>query len=262
MLPPDSSRRSRAASASIVREERDDRDASISVRGRQRVVDLCGRRTARGGDDPSHAISELLVRGHDVDHEVPVGLSEPDHRNGRDRVEDELLCCSGLEPRRSGEELGPDDDGDLVVDERAELGVWRRDDAYGEGACARGRVECAENVGRGAARADAHDGVDGAELERRDLVGAASRDRLRRRPGRAVTRSRLLRRGQRLHPAASRRWPRTPTRRAPRCGPTSRLPRRRAVRRQASGRRSRRSRPRSARTRQRLRRSRSHRPRS
>ena len=174
MLRPDWSRRSRAFSASIPA-----RSDTMATRASpfgccESVVDLGARSTARGGDDPPHAIVELVVRGRDVDHEVPVGLAESDHRDGRDRVEDELLRRARFEARGSCEELGPDDDGDLVVDDRAELGVRRGNHACGERTGARGGVERTEHVRRGTARADAHDGVDGAELERRDLVDAAS----------------------------------------------------------------------------------------
>ena len=126
---PDASSRARAVSASTP--ARSDTIAtrafpSAPARASSTSPDDAPR---RGSDDTPDAILELLVRGDDVDHEVPVRLAEADHRDRRDRVEHELLRGARLEARRSREELRADDDGDLVLDERAELGGRCRDDA-------------------------------------------------------------------------------------------------------------------------------------
>ena len=113
----------------------------------------------RGHDDPQHPGAQLLVRRVDVDHEVVERLAEPDHRDRRDHVQDELLRRARLQPRRAGEDLGADDDGDLVLDRPAELRARGADDAGGRGAGGRGRLDRAEHVRRPAAGADPDHGV-------------------------------------------------------------------------------------------------------
>src|SRR5206468_11308348 len=51
----------------------------------------------------------------DVDHQVPEGLPEPNHRDRRDGVEDELLRGSGLHPGRAGDHLGADLDLEVIA---------------------------------------------------------------------------------------------------------------------------------------------------
>ena len=92
---------------------------------RERGVDLVPGCAGRGADDAADARAQLLVRRGDVDHEVAVRLAEPDHRDRREHVEDELLRRPGLEPRRAGEELGADDDDDRMLGDRLELGARR-----------------------------------------------------------------------------------------------------------------------------------------
>ena len=82
-------------------------------------------------------LAELRVAGDDVDHQVAERLAEPNHRDGRDRVQDELLRRAGLHPRRARDHLGPDDDDDLVVGERAELRSLGADDGDRERAGSR-----------------------------------------------------------------------------------------------------------------------------
>ena len=98
-------------------EERDDRHLGVSVSGVERRLDLVRACSGRVRDDPPHARAQLVVRRDDVDHQVPEGLPEPDHRDRRDHVEHELLRRAGLEPRRARDHLGPDDDRDLVLGE-------------------------------------------------------------------------------------------------------------------------------------------------
>ena len=91
----------------------------------------CVARRARGLlDDPRRAVAQLLVGHADVDHQVAVGLAEPDHRQRREHVQHELLRRAGLQPRRAGDELGADEHLDRVLDRRAELASRR---------CRRGR---------------------------------------------------------------------------------------------------------------------------
>ena len=182
------------------------------------------RRPPRGGagrapDDAAHAGAELVVRGDDVDHQVPERLAEPDHRDRRDHVEDELLRGAGLEPRRSREDLRPDDDRDLVLDERRELRVCDGDDAA-VSAPAAAAASIAPSTTAFAARADADHRVAAR--------GRAPRPRLRpprRRlpPPPARTAARRAAREQRDDLAGrARRSTRTRRRRAPRAGPTCR----------------------------------------
>src|ERR687892_644496 len=85
--------------------QRDDRDLRAAVRGGKRFLDLVGRGAGGGADDPADPRPKLLVRRGDVDHERAVRLPEPDHGQGRERVEDELLRRTRLEARGAGEEL-------------------------------------------------------------------------------------------------------------------------------------------------------------
>ena len=81
--------------------------------------------SARSGGAPvasrtiAGRVAQLVVRRRDVDHQVPEGLAEADHRDGRDRVEHELLravpAFSRVEPAISR----ADDDGDLALGELA-----------------------------------------------------------------------------------------------------------------------------------------------
>lgn len=75
----------------------------------------------RGHDDGHGTVPQFLVARRDVDHEVPVSLTEPDHGRRGDHVEDGFLCRSGLQTGRPGEHLwaGVDLDGQigLVTDE-------------------------------------------------------------------------------------------------------------------------------------------------
>ena len=96
---------SRAASASIpARRETIATLASPSAAS-SASLDLLGGSTGRRADDAADARAQLLVRRGDVDHEVAERLAQPDHRERRERVEDELLGRSRLQPRRAGEEL-------------------------------------------------------------------------------------------------------------------------------------------------------------
>ena len=159
------------------------------------------RSAGRRADDPQRPGAQLLVRGADVDHQVAECLAEPDHRDRRDRVQDELLRRAGLQPRRAGEELRADDDGDLVVGDRGELGARRRGQRDRQRPGRGGRLDRPEHVRRPAAGADADHGVRRADAEPLDArarpasasSSAASRSaderarrrRRARRPGRA-----------------------------------------------------------------------------
>ena len=71
--------------------------------------------------------AQLVVRGVDVDHQVPVRLAEPDHRDRREHVQDELLGGAGLQPGRAGEDLGADRRRTIdAVGERGQLRARRR----------------------------------------------------------------------------------------------------------------------------------------
>ena len=70
----------------------------------------------------------------EVDHPVAERLADPDHRPGRDHVEDHLRGRPRLEPGRAGQDLGPDQWGDLQVEPARPAGwagcrrgrPWRR----------------------------------------------------------------------------------------------------------------------------------------
>ena len=149
-------------------EQRDDRDLRAAVRLGERALGLLLGDIGRQPHDPACPGGELLVRGADVDHQVAVGLAEPDHRDRRDRVQDELLRRAGLEPRRAGDELWPDDDRQLVVGAAGELGLLDRRQRDRQGSGFGGGLERGEHEGRPAARADADDGIRSGEGELRD----------------------------------------------------------------------------------------------
>ena len=155
MLPPAAASRERAVSTSTPARSDDDRDLGAAVGRRERLVDLARRSAGRGHDDPPDAGAELLVRRDDVDHQVVEGLPEPDHRDRRDRVQDELLRRAGLQPRRAGEQLRADDDGRSRCSTRpASSRAGDADDAGGRGARGAGCLDRAEHVRRAPAGAD------------------------------------------------------------------------------------------------------------
>ena len=125
----------------------------------------------------------FVVRRRDADHEVPERPPEPDHRDGRDRVQDELLRGAGLEPRRAGDELRPDRHLDRLVGERRELGAGGRRPARRSGRRPARRPESApSDVRRLAARAHSDDDVGLRQRQRSDV--GARRPRGRPRPPR------------------------------------------------------------------------------
>ena len=101
------------------REQRDDRDLRVATGGGERGVDLARDRLRSPGCTIrwTRARSFSFVATTSTIR-FAVRLAEPDHRDRRDLVEDELLRGARLEARRAGDHLGPDDDGDLVVGKR------------------------------------------------------------------------------------------------------------------------------------------------
>ena len=73
------------------------------------------RSPGRFHHDAMAPVLELRVRGAKVDHEVAVGLAQPDHRAGGDGVEHELGGGAGLHPGGAGDHLGPDEHDDADV---------------------------------------------------------------------------------------------------------------------------------------------------
>ena len=158
--------------------------------------------------------------GDDVHHQVAVRLAEPDHRDRRERVEDELLRGAGLQPGRARDHLGPDDDRDLTVGQRGRAREsGRADDADRQRARMRGppRARRARTAfGRSALIADdgvvargasalelARTGV-GVVLGRLLLERRAQQSRRRRARRRARLASRTSARTRRRRRAASR----------------------------------------------------------
>ena len=140
-------------------EQHHDRDLRVAPGRVERCVDLLRRRARGERHDPPHAGPELLVRRDDVDHQVAERLADADHRDRRDRVQHELLRGPRLEACRARENLCADDDGDLVVCERAERRAADTDDRHGQRADTLRFLERREDVGRAAAGADADDRV-------------------------------------------------------------------------------------------------------
>ena len=167
--------RSRAAVRVDAREERDDRDLGVAAGAPERLVDAIVRLPGGEPDDPADATAELLVRRDDVDHQVAERLPDPDHRDGRDRVQDELLGGAGLEPRRPGDELAADDDRHVVVGEPRELGARHAYDRDGQRSRTARLLERAHDVRVAPARADPDDHVSVADGELPQLSGARLR---------------------------------------------------------------------------------------
>ena len=233
--PPDvaaaAATRSRAAAASTPARSDDDRNLRVAVRRGQRGVDGIGGRAGRLPDDPADAGVELLVRRGDVDHQVAEGLPEPDHRDRRDHVQDELLRRARLEPRRAGEHLGADGEDDLVLREARQLGVRGRDDADRQRAGLALALSSAPTThgvrplaltATTASAAETPASDDGVASGWPVVLGGLLLDRRLE----LVARDERQRRG----PAESRRSSRTRRRRARRGGPTSPRRRRRAGR--------------------------------
>ena len=192
--------------------------------------------------DAPDALAQLLVRRHDTDHQAFIRLAEANHRDRGDRVQDELLRGSRLQPRRAREDLRADDDGDLARAEAREVGSRNAHDAGGEGARRRCGSRRSEGERRAAARAHDDDRVvpPGTEGFERSRTGRRVVLRGLALLGRARSRARddRERRGK-----ARRTSPRTRRRRARRAAPRFPRPRRRAGRPGGAG-RPRRPRPR------------------
>ena len=151
-------------------EQRDERDARVAGRRRERGVDRFLGRAAREDDVPPRPAAELVVVGRDRDHQAAVGAPEPHHRHRRDRVQHELLRGTRLQPRGSRDHLGPDDGDHLVPREAPEVGVRDADDRDRERAGCAGRLESGDRVRRRAARAHGDDGVARADRERAQVL--------------------------------------------------------------------------------------------
>src|SRR4029079_12918137 len=67
---------------------------------------LLARDTAHFHHDPLAPVDELVVGGAEIDHQIAVSLSEPDHRTGSDRIQHELCRCSRFHASRAGYHLG------------------------------------------------------------------------------------------------------------------------------------------------------------
>ena len=234
---PAPSSRARAVVGVDAGEQRDDRDLRVAAGGVERRVDLLRRlRRSRAPTIRRTRARSFVVRRDDVDHQVAERLAEPDHRDRRDHVEHELLRRARLEPRRAGDHLGPDDDRDLVLGERAELGAVDRDDARPSARRpARASASAPSDVRRPAARAEADDRVGGADAEQpRSRARPASSSSSACSCAVAALAGAAGDRARRRARAGRRTSTRTRRRRRARAGPTSRRRRRRAGRRASS----------------------------
>ena len=125
--PPAPSSRARAVGASISR-------ASATIATFASPSASSSAASTRSGGAPLAAATILRTRARSLSFvattstiRLPNVLPEPDHRDRRDHVEDELLRGARLEPRRAGDHLRADEDDDLVVRERRRAPSPRRE---------------------------------------------------------------------------------------------------------------------------------------
>ena len=173
-----------------------------------------------------------VARDH-VDHEIPERLAEPDHGHGRDRVQDQLLSGAGLQARRAGDHLGPDDGDDLGLDRASSSESGAQTTPIVRASTAAARASGAEDVGRRAARRDRDDGIGRTHVR----CGEVCSDRLE-----VVLRRLFGHRDRDDDPGRGQMSAGTPRRPSPQAARRCRRRRTRAARRARGGRRSRRSR--------------------
>ena len=171
--PPAASRRARAAADVDAGDECDDCDLRVAVCVRERGIDPIVRLAGRVRDDPPDARAQLVVRRDDVDHEVAVRLAQPDHRDGRDHVEDELLRRPGLEPGRACDDLGPDGTRISWSARSASSDPAADTTATVVAPAARAAASAPQRERGASARAEADDGVVLADGERLDPGGSS-----------------------------------------------------------------------------------------
>ena len=120
--PPAASRAVRARSASTSPSRR----TSASLRSPPESLEhpRAGVEVVTGGlgQDPDHPAVQLRVLGDHAGHQVGVGVPEPDHGRGGERVEHQLLGGAGLHPGGAGQHLGAGLDADVHVGHRGRLG--------------------------------------------------------------------------------------------------------------------------------------------
>src|SRR6185503_12989723 len=111
--------------------------------------------TADFHHDALAAIDQLVVGSAEIDHQIAVGLAEPDHRAGGDGVEYELGGSAGLHPGRSRHDFGADDGQHRHVDTRDEVRRrGRAGDDPGAGAERGSSLERGANVRSGSRGSD------------------------------------------------------------------------------------------------------------
>ena len=171
-MPPAASSRARAAAASMPATSATIATFASPFASVERGVDPIVGRAGRVRDDPADARAQLVVRRDDVDHEVAVRLPQPDHRDRRDHVEDELLGRPGLEAGRACDDLGPDDDG-ISWSARSASSDPAADTTATVVAPAARAAASAPHVRGASARAEADDGVVLPDRERLDPGGSS-----------------------------------------------------------------------------------------
>jgi len=77
----------------------------------------CGRAlgTGDGGDDAGGAVTEFLVGGAEIDHEVLIDAAALDHERGGDDVEGHFGGAAGLHAGGAGEDFGAGGEDDEMV---------------------------------------------------------------------------------------------------------------------------------------------------
>src|SRR6267143_1973539 len=122
----------------------------------QEFLRLIARDSANLHHDPLAPVDELVVRGAEIDHEVAVRLSEPDHRAGGDGVEHELGRGSRLHARGARHRLRPYDRQYGHVDSRDQVSRrWRGSNNPRGRADLGGPLESRANVWRRSGSRDA-----------------------------------------------------------------------------------------------------------
>ena len=156
-------------------QEHEDGDFDFALGGVESLIDGFEFGSGRLNDDATSPISQLLVVGSQIDHEVAERLPEPDHADRGDCVEDDLLSGAGFEAGRTGDDLCPDQDFDGMVDVAAENRVGIADDSDGECPELPGPTNGADRVGSAAGSGDRYDRVPLNHFELIYIVSAGRR---------------------------------------------------------------------------------------
>src|SRR5213595_488794 len=140
------------------------RELYTAARGCDRATRHRAVHTAALHHDTLAAVPQLVGERHQVHHEVAVCAPQPDHRPGRQRVEDELGGRTGLHAGRPRQGFRPDfrENEDVARLDQDRRGVGARDEP-GRGADGLRAGQRRADERRRAARRDAEDEVRGCD---------------------------------------------------------------------------------------------------